>query len=99
MVFALTGRHHLNIGLMALALLWLSGCGSMVSGARVTADSACAQLTDTGSLAVGSGLPGDPGAPEPASGYRARNLVSAKSYMVVSANPYASMAGCDSNLH
>ncbi len=95
MVFALTGRHHLNIGLMALALLWLSGCGSMVSGARVTADSACAQLTDTGSLAVGSGLPGDPGAPEPASGYRARNLVSAKSYMVVSANPYASMAGCE----
>jgi gamma-glutamyltranspeptidase/glutathione hydrolase len=95
MVFALTGRHHLNIGLMALALLWLSGCGSMVSGARVTTDSACAQLTDTGSLAVGSGLPGDPGAPEPASGYRARNLVSAKSYMVVSANPYASMAGCE----
>jgi gamma-glutamyltranspeptidase/glutathione hydrolase len=95
MVFALTGRHHLNIGLMALALLSLSGCGSMVSGARVTTDSACAQLTDTGSLAVGSGLPGDPGAPEPASGYRARNLVSAKSYMVVSANPYASMAGCE----
>lgn len=95
MVFALTGRHHLNIGLMALALLWLSGCGSMVSGARVTADSACAQLTDTGSVVVGSSLPGDPGAPEPASGYRARNLVSAKSYMVVSANPYASMAGCE----
>jgi len=95
MVFALTGRHHLNVGLMALALLSLSGCGSMVSGARVTADSACAQLTDTGSLAVGSDLPGDPGAPEPASGYRARNLVSAKSYMVVSANPYASMAGCE----
>jgi gamma-glutamyltranspeptidase/glutathione hydrolase len=52
-------------------------------------------VTDTGSVVVGSGLPGDPSAPEIASGYRAKSLVSAKTYMVVTANPYASKAGCE----
>lgn len=58
-------------------------------------DTQCAQVNDTGSVVVGSGLPGDPSAPEPASGYRTKNLVTAKTYMVVSANPYASKAGCE----
>lgn len=58
-------------------------------------DTGCAQLTDSGSVVVGSGLAGDPSAPELSSGYRAKNLVSAKTYMVVTANPLASKAGCD----
>ena len=45
---------------------------------------------------VGSGLPGDPALPEPSSGYRLGiEPVLAKSYMVVTANPLATKAGCD----
>ena len=87
--------HALILSLAALGVLALHGCGGNSSEVIAAADSACAQVTDTGSVVVGSGLPGDPGAPELASGYRARNLVSAKTYMVVSANPYASKAGCE----
>lgn len=57
---------------------------------------ACARTTGTGSVVVGSGLTGDPAAPEPASGYRLGfQPVLAKHYMVVTANPLASKAGCD----
>ena len=83
-----------------LAAVALAGCNGG-GGAYVppTADSAvdtqCAVSTDAGSVVVGSGLTGDPTAPEPSSGYRAKNLVSAKTYMVVTANPYASKAGCE----
>jgi gamma-glutamyltranspeptidase/glutathione hydrolase len=56
----------------------------------------CQAITDTGSVVVGSGLPGDPAAPEPASGYRVgKKVVTTRTYMVVTANPYASRAGCD----
>lgn len=78
----------------AIGLLALNGCGVRTVVLAVT-DSACEQVSDSASVVVGSGLPGDPGAPEPASGYRVKKLVSAKSYMVVSANPYASRAGCE----
>ncbi|NUZ06642.1 gamma-glutamyltransferase family protein [Piscinibacter koreensis] len=57
----------------------------------------CQVLTDAGgSVVVGSGLPGDPAAPEPASGYRTgKKVVTSKSYMVVTNNPLSSKAGCD----
>src|SRR5205085_770818 len=46
-------------------------------------------------VVVGSNLPGDPALPEPASGYRVGlKTVYAKKYMVTSANPFASAAGC-----
>ncbi len=83
------------------AALSLNGCGSddaVVAPppvAVVSPDTSCALLTDTGSVTVGSGVPGDPSAPEPSSGFRAKNLTSAKTYMVVAANPYASKAGCE----
>ena len=82
-----------SLALLA-GLLALQGCGND-SVTVTTADTQCAQLTDGGSVDVGSGLPGDPTAPEPSSGYRPKTLVSAKTYMVVSANPYASKAGCE----
>ncbi len=57
---------------------------------------ACAVVTDTGSVVVGSGAAGDPAAPEPASGFRlGKAAVHARSYMVSTANPLASKAGCD----
>ena len=64
-------------------------------GGSSEADNQCAQFTDTGSVVVGSGLAGDPSAPEPSSGFKSKSLVSAKSYMVVTANPHASKAGCE----
>ena len=84
----------------ALAALALNGCGSddavvVTASPPVAVDTPCAVLTDTGDITVGSGVPGDPSAPEPSSGFRAKNLTSAKTYMVVAANPYASKAGCE----
>jgi gamma-glutamyltranspeptidase/glutathione hydrolase len=78
------------------ALLALQACSNNDDVITTAAqDTACAQVTDSGSVDVGSGLPGDPAAPEPASGFRSKKLVSAKTYMVVTANPYASKAGCE----
>ena len=78
---------------LLLAVLALAGCGGGDDG---PADSACAVTGSAGSVVVGSGLPGDPAAPEPSSGYRTGyKPVHSKSYMVVSANPLASKAGCE----
>ncbi len=86
---------------LLLASLWLLGsCGGSDDDEEPPlpppADTACQAISDTGTVVVGSGLPGDPAAPEPASGYRVgKKLVHAKSYMVVTANPLASKAGCE----
>ncbi|WP_311223897.1 MULTISPECIES: gamma-glutamyltransferase family protein [unclassified Acidovorax] len=88
---------RLSATLMA-ALLALSGCGgSSDNNADTVAEaSACTAVSSGGSVVVGSGLPGDPAAPEPASGYRiGKTAVHAKNYMVSTANPLASRAGCD----
>ncbi|MBS7777197.1 gamma-glutamyltransferase, partial [Acidovorax sp. CCYZU-2555] len=81
-------------------LLLLSACGGSGSdnadNGTGSPESACAVVSNTGSVVVGSGLPGDPAAPEPASGYRlGKTAVYAKQYMVSTANPLASRAGCD----
>ncbi len=81
-------------GLLAAALAagLLAACGGSDDGP----DLACVQTTSSGSVVVGSGLPGDPAIPEPASGYKlGAKPVVGKSYMVVTANPLASQAGCD----
>lgn len=57
---------------------------------------ACEAPAGASTVVVGSGLPGDPALPEPSSGYRLGiEPVLAKSYMVVTANPLATKAGCD----
>lgn len=57
---------------------------------------ACLQGTASSrGVVVGSGLPGDPAIPEPASGYRTgMRPALARSFMVVTANPLASRVGC-----
>jgi gamma-glutamyltranspeptidase / glutathione hydrolase len=81
--------------LTASTALALTGCGGNDDDDN-TADNACAVTGGSGTVVVGSGLPGDPAAPEPASGYRTGyKPVYAKNYMVVTANPLASKAGCD----
>jgi len=80
-------------------LLLLGSCGGSDYDHSAEAAAAaldCQAITDTGSVVVGSGLPGDPAAPEAASGYRTgKRVVTTRTYMVVTANPYASRAGCD----
>ena len=77
----------------ALALAALAACGG---DSAEPEDTGCAVTPSTGSVVVGSGLPGDPAAPEIASGYKpGKTVVNAKSYMVVTANPLASKAGCE----
>ena len=72
----------------------LGACGGGVDD--TVADTGCTQTTVGAGVVVGSGLPGDPAIPEPASGYKlGAKPVYAKKYMVVSANPLASKAGCE----
>jgi gamma-glutamyltranspeptidase/glutathione hydrolase len=83
----------LTVWVSALALL-AAGCGGGVAEEEQLA--ACQTTTADGSVVVGSGAAGDPAAPEPSSGYRiGKTVVKAKSYMVVTANPLASKAGCE----
>ena len=94
-------KPSLSLSSLALvgALLFLASCGGSDDDNPPAVDTAaqeCQAITDTGSVVVGSGLPGDPAAPEPASGYKlGKKVVTTKTYMVVTANPYASRAGCD----
>ena len=82
----------------ALAVLALGGCGGGGSTGVVNAFSIpqpCLQKSGSGTVVVGSGLPGDPAIPEPQSGYRSGiQPVSAGTFMVVTANPLATQAGC-----
>ncbi len=84
---------------LTAALLALAGCGGNSDGLATPPEqdaNACAVSSDSGLVTVGSGLPGDPAAPEPASGYRVgKTAVYAKQYMVATANPLASRAGCE----
>ena len=83
-------------GAALVALLILGACGGSDDPAPVADTSCQATGTDGNSVVVGSGLPGDPAAPEPSSGYRTGSkTVYSKTYMVVTANPLASKAGCD----
>ncbi len=80
---------------LVLALLTsLAACGGDDSPS--VASTSCEAPSGSGSVVVGSGLPGDPALPEPSSGYRTGiEKVTSKQYMVVTANPLATKAGCD----
>ena len=87
---------------LTLLALWGCGGGSGISSSSApmalptTASTPCLQTTNSGTVVVGSGLPGDPAIPEPSSGYRVgKKPVTASTFMVVTANPLASQAGCD----
>ena len=87
------------LSLVAALTLW--GCGgggsdSPAPGPAPLAQAPCLQSAPSGSVVVGSGVPGDPALPEPSSGYKTgKKPVTAASYMVVTANPLATQAGCD----
>ena len=88
-------KHWPALGLGGLVSLLASALAACGGDSADPEDTACAISTASGAVVVGSGLPGDPAAPEAASGYKpGKTLVKAKSYMVVTANPLASKAGC-----
>ena len=64
--------------------------------AAAAPDNGCLTPTGNAPVVVGSGDPGDPAAPEAASGYApGHKLVYARTYMVVANHPLATRAGCD----
>lgn len=80
--------------------LWAGGCGGDGDKGPLPdaepASTACQVGTDDGGIVVGSGVPGDPALPEPSSGYRlGKKAVLGKTFMVVTANPLATQAGCE----
>ncbi len=80
-----------------VSALALTACGGgndvAVSAPRLAG---CLQPNGSATVVVGSGLPGDPAIPEPQSGYRlGKKALTSASYMVVTANPLATQAGCD----
>ena len=86
----------------AMATLVLAGCGGGSSSLQtptapgVVLSKPCLQSTGASTVVVGSGLPGDPAIPEPQSGYKlGKKPVTSASYMVVTANPLATQAGCE----
>jgi gamma-glutamyltranspeptidase/glutathione hydrolase len=86
-------KHTLRWPLIAAALplAWLAGCGG--DDDPVTAN-ACLQVSPTGQT-YNPGTPGENGAPEIPTGFVAQKVVTARSFMVVAANPLATKAGCD----
>jgi len=81
-----------------VAALALHGCGGSDSGLIVDNNAqSCSVVSSSGSpVVVGSGLTGDPAAPEAASGYRLGYKAKTSSrYMVVANTPLATRAGCD----
>ena len=77
-----------------LGVAVLVGCGE---DPPPVPPSPCQALTENGGgVTVGSGRAGDPAAPRAATAYAAgKSAVHARSYMVVTANPLASRAGCE----
>jgi gamma-glutamyltranspeptidase/glutathione hydrolase len=86
-------KHTLRWPLIAAALplAWLAGCGG--DDDPVTAN-ACLQVSPTGQT-YNPGTPGENGAPEIPTGFVAQKVVTARSFMVVAANPLATKAGCE----
>ena len=83
------------------ALLGLAACSGgdtlpVVGAPSVANNAPCVQPVGTSTVVVGSGLAGDPAIPEPSSGYRlGKKVLTSDSYMVVTANPLATQAGCN----
>ncbi len=84
--------------LLTLLLLSLVACGASEPDPVpvLAADLSCQQSTGTNTVVVGSGVAGDPSLPEQSSGYKlGKRPVVGRDYMVVTANPLATAAGCE----
>jgi gamma-glutamyltranspeptidase / glutathione hydrolase len=78
----------------AIAVSWFCGCGGTEE--KPAQPAACEAVVDRANVVVGSGADGDPAAPRAALPYRAgKQVVHARTYMVVTSHPLASKAGCE----
>lgn len=94
----LTVRKSLWVLTPVTVAVMLAACGGDGDDLIVDASpSSCSfQSGDGSSIVVGSGVAGDPAAPEAASGYRLGYTAKhSNSYMVVANTPLASKAGCE----
>ena len=83
---------RIRVGSLAAALtLTLGACGG--GSVPLSAQAGCELDGSTGGEAVV--LPGEPGAPEIATGYAPKKAVKAGSYMAVTNNPTSTKAACD----
>ncbi len=80
----------LRLSPLMLGALVLAGCG----GDDEVSANACLQVSPTGQV-YNPGTPGANGAPEIPTGFASKSAVTARSIMVVAANPLATKAGCD----
>lgn len=84
-------------GLLLLGVM-LGGCASIRPTASLLpmdADQRCTYAAEIEPVTQGASLVGEPSAPELPSGFHPKHRVSAQSYMVVTAHPHATMAGCE----
>jgi len=86
----LPARKRWPLAALTLSFMALAGCGT----SDPVADNACLQVTETGQ-SYNPGTPGENGAPEIATGFATKAVATARSFMVVAANPLAAKAGCD----
>ena len=80
-----------------ISLLLYAATATLLVSCNSESPNSCEAISPDGTtVIVGSGLPGDPAAPEAASGYRiGLKAVHAMKYMVATCNPWASKAGCE----
>ena len=91
-------KRILGIMLPLAAAALLASCGGSSSNLVVDTDpnSCTIKGSNGGSVVVGSGVSGDPAAPEKASGYRLGMTAKYSSkYMAIANTPLATKAGCD----
>lgn len=80
---------------IALGILALTGCGgSGGSKEVVVSDTTCLQVTDSGEI-IDPTTPVDANAPEIATGFASKDVVFARNFMAVAANPIATKTACD----
>ena len=87
-------KHNMRRPLIAAALplaLLAGGCGG---DDDPVSENACLQVSPTGQT-YNPGTPGENGAPEIPTGFVTQKVVTARSFMVVAANPLATKAGCE----
>jgi gamma-glutamyltranspeptidase/glutathione hydrolase len=78
----------------AIVVSWICGCGTEEE--RPAPPAACEAVVGRANVVVGSGAAGDPAVPRAASPYRSgREVVRARTFMVVTSNPLASKTGCE----
>lgn len=88
------GAPRLAPWVLGCFVLALAGCGGGGGNRDHRADTTCLQVTDSGTV-IDPSVPGQGDMPEIATGYASKQVVYARTFMAVAANPVATKAACD----